>query len=228
MVVDGEGRFISQRRHPELARVRVELEPAGLRVRAPGMPVLTIPADGPGAERRRVTIWNDRCAAVSAGTEAAAWFGEILGLRCELVRMADNEVRQVDRRFARVGEIVGFADAFPFLMLSEASLADLNRRLEKPVPMNRFRPNLVVSGCPPHAEDTWKRLAIGGVVFRVAKPCARCVITTVDQETGAGGPEPLRTLAAYRRDGNRVLFGQNLVHEGEGTLRAGDVVEILE
>ena len=121
---------------------------------------------------------------------------------------------------------MGFADGFPFLLISQASLDELNRRLETPLPMDRFRPNIVVEGCEPHDEDGWNRMTAGEMSFRVVKPCARCVITTTDQATGERGREPLRTLATYRRFGSEVLFGQNLIHDGPGTLRVGDSCEI--
>jgi uncharacterized protein len=122
---------------------------------------------------------------------------------------------------------VSFADGFPFLIVSEASLADLNARLPgPPLPIDRFRPNLVVTGCEPFAEDGWSELRIGAMTFRTAKPCSRCVITTIDQTTGEPGPEPLRTLARYRRVDGRVMFGQNLVHAGRGTVRVGDAVSV--
>jgi Uncharacterized Fe-S protein len=228
MVVDGEGRFVTQRTEPRLALVRVRLEGDALEAAAPGRPVLRVPLDRTGGPRRRVVVWNDTCDAVSEGPEAARWFSALLGMPCELVRMAAGAVRPVDPARAGPGRQVGFADAFPFLLLSEASLEGLNARLGRPLPVNRFRPNLVVSGCPPHAEDEWRRIRVGDVVLRVVKPCARCVITTVDQETGVAGKEPLATLATYRRRGNAVLFGQNLVHENTGTVRVGDPVEILE
>ncbi len=123
---------------------------------------------------------------------------------------------------------MSLADGFPLLLVSQASLADLNSRLERPLLMDRFRPNLVVSGCEPFAEDSWKLVRVGELTLRVVKPCARCVITTVDQATAAKGKEPLRTLATFRKHGTKVLFGQNLIHDGTGTLRAGDTVEVLE
>jgi uncharacterized protein YcbX len=142
--------------------------------------------------------------------------------------MPPDTVRPVDVDHAGPGHRVGFADGYPLLLLSEGSLDELNRRLEAPLPMDRFRPNVVVDGCGPHAEDRWRRLRVGDVEMRVVKPCSRCSITTVDQATAARGPEPLATLADYRLAGGKVLFGQNLVHESRGTLRVGDVVEVLE
>ena len=229
MLVDPEGRFLTQREFPRLALVAPRLDGETLMIEAPAMPPLTVVAtdDGP---RARVVVWRDRCAAIDQGDAAAEWFGAFLGAPCRLARMADAFVRRVDGRYARrPDDQTGFADGYPFLLISEASLDDLNGRLAAPLAMNRFRPNIVVSGCPPYAEDGWKRIRIGPVVFDLVKRCARCVITTTDQATAERGKEPLRTLATYRRrrDG-KVLFGQNLVHEGEGVIRAGDAVEILE
>jgi MOSC domain-containing protein len=222
LVVDRHGVFMTQRDWPGLARVEVSVVPDGIELAADGMARLAVAAPGPGASPQRVVIWRDECEAAPAGRDAAQWFSELLGTRCRLVRMPPSTLRQVDQHFATAGDQVGFADGFPFLLLSEASLAELNRRLEEPLPMDRFRPNIVVAGCAPHAEDGWSRIVIGGLGFRVVKPCARCVITTTDQATGARGREPLRTLATYRLFDGKVLFGQNLVHEGRGTIQVGD------
>jgi MOSC domain-containing protein len=229
MLVDPEGRFLTQRERPRLALIAPRLEGETLTIEAPGMPPLTVVAtnDGP---RAKVVVWRDRCAAIDQGDAAADWFGDFLGAPCRLARMDAAFVRRVDGRYARrPDDQTGFADGYPFLLISAASLDDLNGRLASPLAMNRFRPNIVVTGCPPYAEDRWRRIRIGPVVFDLVKPCARCVITTTDQATAERGQEPLRTLATYRRrrDG-KVLFGQNLVHEGEGVIRAGDAVEILE
>jgi uncharacterized protein YcbX len=136
--------------------------------------------------------------------------------------MSGDTVRPADPEYAPAGTRVSFADGFPFLLISEESLADLNRRLADPLPMNRFRPNLVVAGAEPYAEDGWDRIEIGGVRLRMVKPCARCVVTTTDQTTAQRGKEPLRTLATYRKVEGEVMFGQNVVPEGRGHLRVGD------
>jgi uncharacterized protein YcbX len=143
--------------------------------------------------------------------------------------MPDECERQVDETYARPGDITSFSDGFPLLLISEASLQDLNSRLELPVPMRRFRPNLVISGCTPYAEDEWQRIRIGEIEFEVAKPCSRCIIPTIDTETAQRNPdrEPLRTLATYRRRDNKVYFGQNLIHRGTGLLKVGDPLEII-
>ena len=227
MVVDADGRFLSQREAPELAQIEVAVAGEGLTLSVPALPALTIPLRTPHGRERTVEVWQDRCAAVDEGDAAARWLEQHLGRRAMLVRMAGVGSRPLAGAPVAPGIAVSFADAYPFLLVSESSLEELNRRLESPVPMNRFRPNIVVAGCEPHAEDEWRRVGIGEVVFRVTKPCARCVITTTDQRTGERGPEPLRTLASYRTVGGKVLFGQNLVHENRGLVRVGDRVQVL-
>jgi uncharacterized protein YcbX len=141
-----------------------------------------------------------------------------------LLYMPDSERRAVNPNRARPGDIVSFADAYPLLLISEASLAALNQRLDAPVEMRRFRPNLVISGCEPYAEDGFSALSIGPLTFRGVKRCERCVVTTVDPATAEQGKEPLRTLARYRQSEGKVWFGMNLIHDGPGTLRLGDPV----
>ena len=162
------------------------------------------------------------------GDESAEWLSNFLGSPLRLVRMGGTYQRPVLKKAAQAGDVVTFADSCPFMVMSEASLADLNGRLATPLPMNRFRPNLVVADCAPYAEDAWTRVRIGDVVLRSAGPCTRCPITTTDQLTAARGKEPLKTLATYRRDPDDptdVNFGVNLIHETKrGTVRVGDAV----
>jgi len=226
MVVDADGRFLSQREAPELAQIEVAVGDGRLSLRAPDLPTLSVSLETPPGSAGKVEVWRDRCAAVDEGDAAAGWFTRHLGREARLVRMAGDDSRALSTETVQ-GVAVSFADAFPFLLVSEASLEELKRRLETPVPMNRFRPNIVVAGCAPHAEDSWSRVGIGEVVFQVANPCARCVITTTDQWTGERGPEPLRTLASYRMVAGKVLFGQNLVHTNRGLVRVGDRVRLL-
>ena len=199
----------------------VTVSSGGIELAADGMGRLAVADPGLDARRDPVIIWTDECEAASAGPAAGEWFSELLGAPCRLVRLPLSTVRQVDLRYAEPGDRVGFADGFPFLLLSQGSLDELNRRLDVPVPMNRFRPNIVVEGCEPHAEDGWSQVTMGGVGFRIVKPCARCVITTTDQRSGERGREPLRTLATYRVFDGKVLFGQNLIHDGPGVVRVG-------
>ena len=226
MVVDAQGRFLTQRQQPRMTLIDAQVDDRGaLLLRAPGMPDFK---PGRSGESIDVEVWDDVVEAVSAGVDADAWLSEFLAQPCRLVCFPEGAVRAVDPDFAEPGDRVAFADGFPFLLISQASLDDLNARLEQPVPMLRFRPNLVVEGCEAFAEDGWRRIRIGTVVFRVAKPCSRCIIPTIDPETAQRGPEPLRTLMSYRRRGNKVYFGQNLIHDGVGELAAGMPVEVLE
>ncbi len=227
MVVDAEGQFLTQREQPRLALVEPALADGRLRVCAPGMPELAL-AVGNDGPRATVGIWRDTCPAVDQGPEAAAWFSDYLRVPCRLVRIADEHTRIVDQTFARrADDQTGFADGYPFLLISQESLDDLNARLAPPLPMNRFRPNIVVAGGAPFAEDGWSDVEIGGVRYGVVKSCARCAITTTDQATAAVGPEPLRTLAGFRHRADPrpgVYFGQNLVSGQTGTIAVGDAV----
>jgi uncharacterized protein YcbX len=228
MVVEAaSGLFLTQRERPRMALIRPRIADGVLYLCAPDVPVLAVEQVRAGRSRD-VVVWRDRCAAVDQGDAAAGWLSAFLETDCRLVRMADEHVRRVDPAYAvEESNQVGFADGYPFLLISEESLADLNTRMQEPLPMNRFRPNIVVSGGEPYGEDRWRRIRIGAIVFHVVKACARCVITTTDQETSARGHEPLATLATFRRSARGVLFGQNLIHTETGMIRCGDRVEVL-
>jgi uncharacterized protein YcbX len=225
MLVDETGEFMSQRAHPRMALISTHLSAEYLTVAGPGMPDLEIPTQQDDEDLIDVRVFGDTNRGALVGGEADRWFGEVLEFPCRLVHKPDDDLRLVDSSFAQGGDQVGFADGFAFLLISEASLEDLNSRLEKPLPMNRFRPNFVLEGCGPYAEDGWGRIRIGGVPFRVAEACPRCAITTVDQRTGSRGKEPLRTLATYRKSEGEVFFGRNLIHDTLGTVSVGDPVE---
>ena len=228
MLVDANGRFISQREHARLALMEVEVTTAGLRVQAPGAEPLSVQKPLPEVARRTVQIWDDAVEAVLADERAHRWFSKVVGFDCQLVYMDEAAARPVDATYAvRSTDEVNFADGYPVLLTTEASLADLNARLKTPVPMERFRPNLFVAGCAPFEEDTWRQIRIGEVAFHVVKPCARCVVTTIDQDSGLAGKEPLRTLATFRNQGNKVYFGQNLIPDAPGIIRVGDRVEVV-
>jgi len=229
MVVNVEGSFLTQRDYPRLALIKVQIsDGGGLILRAPGMPALTISAPQEGEERCEVRVWEDQVSAVRISNRSDLWLSRFLETDCRLVFLPDDERRPLTLAYAHPGDHVSFADGFPFLLISEASLADLNARLNNPVAMNRFRPNLVVAGCEPYAEDGWQRIRLDNVVFRVAKPCSRCRITTVDQETGLTTKEPLRTLQTYRKQEGEIWFGVNLVPENTGRVRVGDSVDVVE
>ncbi len=228
MLTDAAGHFLTQREEPRLALIHPDLQPDLLTLRAPGMTALDLPIRT-GGPATTVTIWGDRCRALDQGAAAAAWLGEYLGTPVRLMRIDDTVPRLVDPDFARAAtDETGFADGFPFLLIGAASLAELNSRLAEPLAMNRFRPNIVVQGSAAFAEDAWQRIQIGPITFELVKPCARCKITTIDQASGVVGTEPLATLATFRRDpSGKVLFGQNMVGNGTGTIAVGDPVHLL-
>lgn len=232
LLVDRNGTFVTQREVPRLCLVQTAFAGERLLVSTAGKPALELPkhvsANGAHAHRslRAWRVWDDVGNALELA-EGSRWFSEFLNDDVSLLYMPDSERRAVNPKRARPGDVVSFADAYPLLLISEASLADLNQRLPAgttPLEMRRFRPNLVISDCAPYAEDAFQSLRIGGVSLRGVKRCERCVVTTVNPSTGEQGNEPLRTLSHYRKDDNKVWFGMNLIHEGSGTLRVGDTV----
>ena len=233
LLVDEDGRFVSQREEPSLARVVVTYGPlaGGINVTAAGFPARQVTAPGGGEQMLKVTVWSSTVLAAAAGPAGDAWFSAYLGRPVRLVYLDDPTRRAVDPEFGRDGDVVSFADGYPLLLTSTASLDELGRWLSEdgaqPVPMTRFRPNAVVTGAPPWAEDHWRRIRIGTVEFRVVKPCGRCVVTTTDQITGEVGSQPLKMLGRRRRFGQQLVFGQNLIPDGPGLIRAGDFVEVL-
>ncbi|MDX1336277.1 MAG: MOSC domain-containing protein, partial [Gammaproteobacteria bacterium] len=196
----------------------------------PDMEPLTLPLRLDNGQDIQVTVWKDNCMALEAGDEINQWFSHALGQDLRLVYMPDTTERRVDPDYGQESDITSFSDGFPLLLISEASLDDLNDRLEQPLNMRRFRPNLVVRGCPAYAEDSWKRIRIGDIEFDIVKSCSRCIVTTINPDTGerSTDSEPLRTLSLYRRKGNKVYFGQNLIHRGTGKLQIGASIEVLE
>lgn len=228
MIVDEDERFLTQRTVPLLATIRVGLSDGRLSLSSAGWEDLELDAFPERAYAHPVIVWRDTVDALPVGAEADAWLTSVLGRPARLRWMPGASVRPAKRDPAGISPRISFADAYPFLVVSRESLDALNDRLAKPLPMNRFRPNIVVEGAGPFAEDEWTRFRIGAVEFDVAGPCARCATTTTDQETGARGVEPLRTLATFRREGNEVMFGQNAIHRGPGEVRIGDPVEVLE
>lgn len=223
MLVDEQGLFVSQREVAELALLGTAIEPPFLIVFSKKNPArrVHIPLEPPVSDMPETTVqvWDDRCPARVHDPTINAWFSETLGTPLRLVFMPDTTVRPTDPQYAPADLPVSFSDGFPYLLIGQASLDDLNARLAQPLPMNRFRPNFVFAGGTPYEEDTWQDFAIGDVRFRGVKPCARCIVTTTDQETGQRGAEPLKTLATYRKQGHRILFGQNVIWAGAGDTR---------
>jgi len=229
MIVDAAGKFVTGRRQPRLTQVRASPEADMLALSAPEVPPLHLRAPA-GDERIDTAVWGTAVRPLVAAAAANAWISEVLGMPARFVYMDDACQRAVDVVYAQAGDVVSFADGFPLLLISQAALDALNAKLAQPVPMLRFRPNLVVADTEAHAEDGWKRIRIGEVEFEVVKPCTRCVFTTVDIERGEFDPtgEPLRTLLGYRRSPIGVTFGQNLIPRRLGQVRIGDKVEVLE
>ena len=228
MVTTPEGQFLTQREHPRLALVTPTLENVSLELSAPGYDSLRLGIQTSGTPVS-VDIWKSKgVQAIDQGEDAAQWFSDWLGTDVRLVHVADGYKRVVNETYAvNADDHTGFADGYPILIASEEGLADLNTRLESPVPMNRFRPNLVVRGCGPFAEDSWNRIQVGDVVLAVVKPCARCEVTTIDKDTLARSKEPLKTLGKYRKHKLGAIFGQNVIPLNEGQLQVGMNVEIL-
>ncbi|RAY13563.1 MOSC domain-containing protein [Actinomadura craniellae] len=221
MLVTPEGRFLSQRDLPGMALLHPAYDGAELTVGAPDVEPLAHTATD-GGPVLDVYVHRSTCRGVDQGDAAAGWFEAVLGVGCRLVRFTGH------RPTRRGGGEVAFADGYPLLVISAESLADLNARLDAPLPMNRFRPNLVVAGLGAYGEDGVRLLRIGAAVIEMVRSCTRCVVTTTDQDTGVRGREPLRTLATYRSFDRGIRFGQNAVVRIPGPLRAGDPVEVLE
>ncbi|OEY67387.1 MOSC domain-containing protein [Marinobacter sp. X15-166B] len=226
MIVDEEGHFVTQRSRPELALIATTVTQGTVAIEVPGHPSMTLV---PGQRVRRVKVWGDWVDAVVAESGPAEAISQHCGAPLQLVYMPDTTFRRVDPGRVRDDRRVGFADGFPFLVVNQQSLDDLNRRLDHPVDIRRFRPNIVVSGAPAWDEDEWRELQIGGLAFDLVKPCSRCIMTTVDPDTGinSAGAQPLRTLGQFRRTLDGVIFGMNAVHRGEGSLASGDQVVVV-
>ncbi len=231
MLVDEQGQFMSQRRSVTMALIHVTLETDALQFEFEGKNTLRIPYRHNTGGTMSVTVWKDTLKANLVSEQADGWFSDVLKMPVHLVSMADSVVRRVDPGYAGETDQTGFSDGFPFLLLSRESIDDLNKRIddaENPMEVRRFRPNLVVSGCAPYAEDDWLKIRIGNIGFRVVKPCSRCVITTINPDTASKSDEPLRTLNSYRKRGRQVYFGQNLLHYAVGRLSIGDELEVIE
>ncbi len=229
MLVDQNNRFMSQRTTPAMALFKLRLTDDGVEVlHSPTQDKLLIPFAPQTHDQLSVTVWDDTCTGTRVSDATDAWFGQKLGTNCRLVFMDDDSMRPVDPRYAGPEHITSFADAYPMLLISEASLQDLNSRLTDKVGFDRFRPNLVISGIEPYYEDQMAYFTIGNIHFHGVKPCARCVMVGVNQQTAEVYPEPLKTLSSYRRFGKKVFFGQNLIHEGSGIINVGDELQIIQ
>ncbi len=223
LVVDANGRFLTQRELPGLATLSVEVLAEGIRIDA--LHVAT-PLEG---APREVTVWRSTVQARSAGEAAARFLSERFDRALELVYLPEQSRRAINPKFSRTTDHVSFADGYPILVCTEASLADLEARIGAPVGMERLRPSVVISGCEAWAEDGWRRIRVGALELRIVKGCARCSMTTLDPRSGARlGQEPLKTLATFRRFDDEVWFGQNAIPEAPGEIQVGAPIEVLE
>ncbi len=244
MLVDAEGSLITQREVPKMATLIAENGKGLLEVSTSDGKKIEFSKDFKGLEKATVRVWDSHCEGLIAEDSVNKWFGDALKVDCRLVQMPETTRRQINEKFNNGDDVVSFADGYPFLLLSENSLENLNQKLDRQIPMNRFRPNLVVSGAAAFEEDGWRKIKIGETVLRATKPSARCVVTTIDQKTGISEVrEPLKTLAIYRMASDvlptsfedfglkqhDVVFGQNFVAENFGQdIKIGDAVEILK
>ena len=228
MLIDGDGQFLSQRRLPVMALLKTRLEANRLIISAPNTSDLQVPLEYKDGEKLNATVWHDVVETLAVSSEADAWFSSFLKLKCRLVYQPASSIRQVNQQYASPADRTALSDGFPFLLISANSLAALNQVMQLEMAMNRFRPNLVVSGCDGYAEDSWRQISIGGIGFRLPKPCSRCSVPTIEPETAETGKEPLTTLSRLRKWQNKVYFGQNALHDGSGLLSVGDTVQIHE
>lgn len=235
MLVDDNGLFISQRKDPQLALIKVTFNEQGIIFNAPHLAdpkQQTIHLELKDFTHKKVPVevWGDHCFGYEAPTEINQWFSHYLNKNVRLINYSHETPRPSDPEFSKAGDVVSFADGFPLLLIGENSLNDLNDRLEQPVTMQSFRPNLVVDGIEAFAEDDWQQIKIGDVVFDLVKPCSRCVLTTVDPKTGIrrSDGEPLKTLAKYRRAAGGVIFGMNLIPRNQGTISINDKVILIQ
>lgn len=229
MLADDHQQFLSQRRLPKMALLKTQIIDQQLIISAPGQENLVLDLNPAETElTREVTVWGDKCQAQEVNQQASQWFRDYLQFPCTLVYQPKKHIRTVDQKYAQSNDQTSFSDGFPFLIVSEASLALLNQQMSLTLSMRRFRPNLVIKDCTAYAEDRWRKISIGGILFRLPKPCARCAIPQIDPDTAISDKEPLRTMAKTRKWNNEVFFGQNALHDDLGTLQVGDTVIINE
>lgn len=226
MIIDSDRQFLSQRKLPQMALIKTALTDQNLILSAPNMKSLSLPLAPVDGQIINSVIWHDQCNARSVSNEADQWLSDFLKQDCRLVYQPDEVIRPVDPKYAKPSDKTAFSDGFPFLLISENSLNELNHQMQLNLPMTRFRPNLVISGCPAYAEDSWREISIGAIDFRLPKPCSRCSVPSIDPETAQIGKEPLITLSRTRKWQNNVYFGQNALHDQCGRLAVGDAVQI--
>lgn len=229
MLVDKHGDFLSQRKFPAMAKIKTALSENSLVISNDEIAsTLEIPLQSNSREKTRVNIWNDQCSATIVSAQASLWFSEFLGVPCELVFLADSDHRLVDPDYAKDKQRVGFADGFPLLILSRATSDLLSEKLDEIIDINRFRANIILDNCNAHEEDFWSKLTINNIEILLAKPCSRCVIPSINQQTAEKHTTLLKALASYRRTQGKVLVGQNGIHQSNGILMVGEPVLTTE
>ena len=231
LVDEASGRFLTQRAEAKMSQLSALWNASGgLTLSAQGRLPIDIALPASDAELRGVTIWRDTLRVPDAGDAAGAWVSEFIGKPTRLVHVPLDRARTTQAGYGKDDDQVAFADGFPLLLIGQASLEDLSNKVGRPLEMLRFRPNLVIEGSEAYAEDSWKRVRIGDVEFRVVKSCSRCILTTIDPQTGERSEdrEPLASLQKYRAQEDGAMFGQNLVNDGNGRLEVGMPVTILE
>lgn len=229
MLVDADNRFLTQREYPEMCLLKTMLENDQLIIYYKNnlADKLVLPLQPAITDTITVKVWEYECEAQWVSVVADEWFSNKLAFPCRLVYMPDNEKRKVDERYAQNNEITSFSDGYPLLLIGQASLDDLNKRLATPLPINRFRPNIVFTGGMPYAEDIMAHLVINRIDLYGVKLCSRCVLTTIDQTNANKSTEPLKTLAGYRMANNKIYFGQNVLFKQTGQLKVGDPIDVI-
>lgn len=227
MLIDDNNRFLSQREVAKMALLKVSLSDNGVTaINSIDDSSLLIPFVPQKNDFIKVTIWDDTCTGQLVSDEADKWFTKALGLDCRLVYMPDDSHRPTDPRYTD-NNITSLSDGYPFMIIGQASLDELNSHLDEALPINRFRPNLVFKGGAPYQEDTMNEFIINDIHFNGVKLCARCNITTINQDDASKGKEPLKTLSGYRSKNKKIYFGQNVVHKGTGIIAIGDELSVL-
>jgi uncharacterized protein len=230
MLVDENNVFLSQRTHSQMALLQTAEKENGITIfnkQNPGGAII-IPFENKYNEKIKVTVWDDVCDAIEVDKNLNKWFSDMLHINCKLVYMPDDTKRLVDKRYAANDEVTSFSDGYPILMIGQQSLDNLNRKLTDALPINRFRPNIVFTGGHAHIEDEMAAFTIDEINFLGVKPCSRCVMTTINQQTAQGGKEPLKTLATYRQKNNKIYFGQNVLQQQNGIISIGNEIKIIQ
>lgn len=229
-MVDNNNNFLTQRQDPLMSLLQVAIENDKLVIFHKNniADKIAVPLQPLPTATSKVIVWDDECQGQYVNADADIWLSAKLAMPCRLVYMPDSEKRKVDGRYARQDEVTSFSDGYPVLIIGQASLDDLNKRMPEPLPMDRFRPNLVFSGGQPYDEDTMEHVLVNNIDLYGVKLCSRCVLTTINQATALKAKEPLKTLASYRMKNNKIYFGQNILYGQTGSLKVGDIIEIIK